>query len=161
MGMKIAVGSDHGGFDLKKRLIDNLETDVDEIIDEGVFDKSSADYPDAAERVALRVAGGAVDFGILICTTGIGMSIAANKVVGIRAALVCDIERAGMARRHNDANILCLGARFIGFDIAVEAARIFISTDFDGEKTDGERHKRRVNKISLIERRNINRQEDE
>ncbi|MCD6502174.1 ribose 5-phosphate isomerase B [bacterium] len=151
--MKIAIGSDHGGFALKRGLIDALDDERYEIIDEGVFDEKSSDYPDTAQIVASRIVEGDADFGILICTTGIGMSIAANKVAGARAALACDVARAEMARRHNDANILCLGAAYTTVETAGEAARIFLSTEFEGDKAGGERHKRRVQKIMSIERK--------
>lgn len=148
--MRIAIGSDHGGYKLKTFLVEALCDDF-EMIDFGTDSDESADYPIFAARVGRAVADGDCDFGIAICTTGIGVSIAANKVRGVRAALCCDLERAVMARRHNNANILCLGAGFIEPTAAIEMIKAFLSTDFDGVKLGQERHARRVEEIGEIE----------
>jgi ribose 5-phosphate isomerase B len=148
--MKIAIGSDHGGFRLKEFLKKELSADY-EIVDFGTNSEESADYPIHAARVAKAVAKGECDIGIAICTSGIGVSIAANKVRGIRAALVCDIHRAASARKHNNANVLCLGAKHIDPQIALEIAKIFLSTDFDGDKPGEERHRRRVDEMTQLE----------
>ncbi len=148
--MKIAIGSDHGGFKLKEFLKRELSAYYD-IIDYGTESEESADYPIHAARVGEAVAIEECRFGIAICSSGIGVSISANKVRGIRAALVCDIERAEMARRHNNANVICFGQEYIDEETALEAVRIFLSTDFDGDKPGRERHRRRVNEIAQIE----------
>jgi len=148
--MRIAIGSDHGGYRLKEFLKGALVADF-ELRDYGTDTEDSADYPIFAARVANAVAGGDCDFGIAICTTGIGVSIAANKVRGVRAALCCDIERVKMSRRHNNANVLCFGAGYVEPKTALEMARAFFSTDFDGIKTGQERHARRVEEITDIE----------
>jgi ribose 5-phosphate isomerase B len=145
--MKIAVGSDHGGLDLKKIVIDVLITDGIEVTDVGTDSSDSVDYPDYAEKVARLVIEKKADLGILVCGTGIGMSIAANKVRGIRAALAWDVYTARMARRHNNANILTIGGRVTGPELAREIVRTFIREPYDGG-----RHDARINKISEIER---------
>jgi ribose 5-phosphate isomerase B len=145
--MKIAVGSDHGGLDLKRVVIDVLVTDGIEVIDVGTDSADSVDYPDYAEKVALLVVEEKADLGILVCGTGIGMSIAANKVKGIRAALAWDVYTARMARRHNNANILTIGGRVTGPELAREIVRTFIREPYDGG-----RHEARIKKISEIER---------
>ncbi|CAB3394934.1 ribose 5-phosphate isomerase B [Kyrpidia spormannii] len=148
--MRVAIGSDHAGFALKTSihslLVDELGV---EVVDTGCTDcqnGKSVDYPDYALPVARMVARGEVDRGILICGTGIGMSIAANKIKGIRAALVHDLFTARAAREHNDANVLALGGRLIGPDIAREIVRLFITTPYSGG-----RHDRRLDKIAQIE----------
>ncbi len=144
----IGIGSDHGGYDLKQDVIDYLEKTGLEYKDYGCFDKTSFDYPDVAEPLAADVASGVLEQGILICGTGIGISIAANKVKGIRAALCHDVFSAEATRLHNDANILCMGGRVVGGGLAVRIVDAFLSTDFSYDK----RHERRVNKIMEIER---------
>lgn len=139
----IALGSDHGGYALKQELIAYLEKKGLEYKDFGCPDETSCDYPEYARAVAGAVAGGECDRGILICGTGIGMSMAANKVKGIRAALCGDCFSAQMTREHNDANILCLGARVSGPGLAIKIAETFLNTDFSGD----ERHMRRIAKI--------------
>jgi ribose 5-phosphate isomerase B len=146
--MKVAIGSDHGGLDLKETVISVLKELNLEIEDKGTHDRNSCDYPDFAQRVAEAVVSGACQHGVLICGTGIGMSMAANKVQGIRAALCNEIFSARMARNHNDANILCLGARVVGPGVAQEIVRAYFTSDFEGG-----RHARRVEKIGLLDTR--------
>ncbi len=144
--MKIAIGSDHAGFDLKEIIKNHLqEKDID-IIDVGTHTKESVDYPVFGEKVAETVQKREADFGIVICGTGIGISISANKVKGIRAALCTNEYMARMARRHNDANVLALGARVLGTDLALSIVDTFLSTEFEGG-----RHERRVHLIEKIE----------
>jgi ribose 5-phosphate isomerase B len=145
--MKIALGSDHRGFEIKGRIADTLRSWSYEVIDLGTFDKDSCDYPDYAFEVAKRVSSQEVDRGILICGTGIGMCIAANKVAGVRAALCHDAITAEMSRRHNDANILCLSADLLDEKLIERMLRIWLETKFEGS-----RHQRRVNKIGMFER---------
>lgn len=145
--MRIALGCDHHGLRLKQRILDLLEELGHEYHDFGCYSEEPVDYPDIANEVADEVALGKFDHGILICATGIGMSIAANKVKGVRAALCCDKFSAEMARRHNDANILCLGAERIASELACEVVGVYLSTNFDGG-----RHLRRVEKIRRLER---------
>lgn len=144
--MKIAIGSDHAGFALKEFLKKKLSDSGLEIIDVGTFSEESVDYPDYAEKVGKMVAEKEADFGILVCGTGIGMSIAANKLPGIRAAVCSNLFQAIMARRHNDANVLCIGSRVTGDEHALMIAQTFLS-----EKFEGGRHQRRVDKISDLE----------
>ena len=148
--MKIAIGSDHGGYKLKEFLKRELSADYD-MVDFGTDSPESADYPIHAAQVGKSVSKGECRFGIAICTSGIGVSIAANKVRGVRAALVCDMGRASGARKHNNANVLCLGQNYIDEQIALEIANIFLTTDFDGDKPGHERHRRRVDEIAEIE----------
>ncbi len=143
---KIAIASDHAGYELKKSLITYLNSLSYKVEDFGTYNSESCDYPDYAARVAKEISDGNFEKGILICGSGIGVSITANKFRGVRAALVCDVERARLARLHNDANILCLGARFTDEQSAKEIVKIFLETDFEGG-----RHSIRVNKISSIE----------
>ncbi|MCX7795459.1 MAG: ribose 5-phosphate isomerase B [bacterium] len=144
--MKVAIGSDHAGFRLKEELKNYLVSLNIDIKDFGSHSEESVDYPDIAKEVALSVAKGEVDRGILICGTGIGMSISANKIKGIRAAVGNELLSVRLSREHNDANILTLGARIIGIEIAKEAVRIFLDTPFLGG-----RHQRRVEKIKEME----------
>lgn len=147
----IAIGSDHGGFDLKKDIIDFLVQNGYKYKDLGTFDGSCpSDYPDHGLAVAREVADGNCKLGIIICGTGIGISISANKVPGIRAALCTDTYMARMSREHNDANILALGARVIGPGLALDIVDTFIKTSFTGETHP--RHKQRVDKIIQIEK---------
>lgn len=145
--MKIAIGSDHGGFPLKGVIADLLRSRSIEVIDVGTDSDKSVDYPDFGEKVAKMVAGGEADSGIVICGTGIGISIAANKVPGIRAALVTDSFMARMAREHNNANILALGGRVISPDSACEMVTAWLDADFEGG-----RHQGRLDKITQLER---------
>lgn len=145
--MRVALGSDHAGFDLKeglKRSLDELGVACDDL---GCPSADPVDYPDIAAAVARRVTGGAADRGILVCGTGIGMAIAANKIDGIRAAPAYSVETVALARRHNDLNVLALGARTTPQDTAFAFVRTFLDTPFDGG-----RHQRRVEKIAALER---------
>ncbi|MGO0123401.1 ribose 5-phosphate isomerase B [Desulfothermobacter acidiphilus] len=145
--MKIAIGSDHGGWQLKQVVRRFLEEEGLEYRDFGTHSPESCDYPDIAFAVAEAVARGDFDRGILICGTGIGMTIAANKVPGVRAALCHDTYSARMSREHNDANVLGLGERVIGPGLALEIVRTWLAASFAGE-----RHRRRVDKILARER---------
>lgn len=140
----IVVASDHAGVDLKARLIKLIGEAGHEVRDLGPADTNSVDYPDYAHKVARAVAAGEADRGILICGTGIGMSLAANRHLRIRAALCHDAFTAEMARLHNDANVLCVGARSTGEAVAEQIVRIFLGTAFEGG-----RHQRRVDKIEM------------
>lgn len=139
----VAIGSDHGGFDLKELVIRHLEEKGVDVNDMGCYDKNSCDYPVYGKAVAQTVADGSCDKGIVICTTGIGISITANKVKGIRAALCADSLSAKLTRLHNDANVLAMGAGIVGPNLALEIVDTFLDTEFSGE----ERHQRRVNAI--------------
>lgn len=139
----IAIGSDHGGFDLKQKVIAHLKERGLEYKDYGCADKSSCDYPIYGAAVAKAVASGECDRGIVICTTGIGISITANKVKGIRCALCGDPVSARLTREHNDANILAMGAAIIGESVALAIVDTFLDTEFSGV----ERHQRRVDLI--------------
>lgn len=139
----IAIGSDHGGFEYKEEIIKHLkEKGYENIIDCGTYSKDSCDYPIIAKEVAKKVVSKEADKGILICGTGIGMSIAANKVKGIRAALCGDTFSARATRAHNNSNILCLGERVIGIELAFDIVDIWLKTDFEGG-----RHQRRIDEI--------------
>ncbi|ABZ83486.1 ribose 5-phosphate isomerase b [Heliomicrobium modesticaldum Ice1] len=150
--MKIAIGSDHGGFRMKEDIGAFLAEEIElagvkpEVIDKGTFSEESVDYPEFGVKVAKAVVEGEADFGIVICGTGIGISIAANKVPGIRAALCGDTFSARMAREHNDANVLALGARVIGPGLARDIVAAFLSSAFAGG-----RHARRVDMLRAIE----------
>ncbi len=147
--MRIAIACDHAAVALKDKVVEWLEARGHEAVDLGPTDVAAADdYPDYAERVTDEVTAGRVESGILICGTGIGMSLAANKVPGIRAAAATNTFMARMARAHNDANVLCLGARVIGEGLAEEIVEAWLTTSFEGG-----RHTRRVDKIRAIERR--------
>ncbi len=146
--MKLAIASDHGGFELKERIKKMLLDAGYELADSGCENAEGCDYPDYALKVAKEVAGGNAEFGILFCGTGIGMSMAANKVRGIRAAVANSAEQAKLSREHNNANILCIGARVLGNELAEHIVKTFLTTNFSNE----ERHLRRVNKIMEIEK---------
>jgi len=146
--MKIALGSDHAGFELKEKIKLKLQAQGIIIQDRGTHSADSCDYPDYAQAVADEVAAHGADFGILVCGTGIGMSIAANKVPGIRAARAVTESDAELAREHNDANVLTLGARITGDDEAFKIIDKWLATPFTG----GDRHVRRIDKIMAIER---------
>lgn len=141
--MKIAIGSDHGGFDMKELVKAHLEAKGVDVVDKGCYDKSSCDYPVFGRAVAEAVAAKEADMGIVICTTGIGISITANKTPGIRCALCSEPLSAKMTRLHNNANVLAMGAAMIGANMAYEIVDTFIGTDFSGE----ERHQRRIDLI--------------
>lgn len=141
--MKIALGSDHGGYDLKVKIIEHLKEREIEYKDFGCYDKNSCDYPEFGRAAAQAVAGGEYDRGIVVCTTGIGISMAANKISGVRCALCTDPYLAKMTRLHNDANMLALGGGITGANLALEIVDTFLDTEF----SEGENHKRRIGKI--------------
>lgn len=143
----IFVGADHAGFDLKNKLVEHLKK-KHEVEDFGTFSDESTDYPNYAVRVARAVLKEEGSFGILICGTGLGMCMTANKVDGIRAAAVSESKSAEMARAHNNAQVLCLGARIVDLDTAIECVDTFLKTEFDA---DHPRHARRVEKIAKVE----------
>ncbi|HIQ05198.1 MAG TPA: ribose 5-phosphate isomerase B [Anaerolineae bacterium] len=140
------MGSDHAGFSLKQEVVAWLEAQGYEVSDLGIDSLESVDYPDFARPVAEAVAAGKADRGILICGTGIGMSMTANKVPGIRAALCTDPYMARMSRLHNDANVLCMGGRVVGVGLALDIVETWLATEFEGG-----RHARRVGKIMQME----------
>ena len=144
--MKIGIGSDHGGFELKEYIKEYLDREGISNIDYGTNSIESVDYPDYGKKVSEAVVSKEVDKAIVICGTGIGISIACNKVKGIRCALCGDTYSARMSREHNDANVLALGGRVIGRDLALEIVSIWLKTQFEGG-----RHEKRVEKISEIE----------
>ncbi|HZJ70477.1 MAG TPA: ribose 5-phosphate isomerase B [Planctomycetota bacterium] len=143
--MKIAVGSDHAGYELKQRLAQALQRQGHDVLDLGTHGTQSVDYPDFAGAVAGAVAGGRAERGLLVCGTGIGMSIRANREPGVRAAKCNDPLEARMARAHNDANVLCLGARVLDPSVAEELLSLFLSTPFEGG-----RHATRVAKLGAV-----------
>ena len=145
--MNITIGSDHGGVELKEevKMVLHEFSDV-RVKDIGTFGRESVDYPDIAEKVCADVVSGKADRGIVLCGTGIGISIAANKIDGVRAALCTDVYSAIMARRHNDANVLALGGRVLGFGPAGEIVRAWIRTEFEGG-----RHARRIEKTMALQ----------
>jgi ribose 5-phosphate isomerase B len=144
--MRIAIGSDHRGVDAKRRIVASVTGMGHEVADVGPNGPDSVDYPDYAYEVSSRVAKGEADRGLLICGTGIGMCIAANKVRGVRAASCHDMIATEMCRRHNDANVLCLSADLLGEELMIRMVRIFLETPFEAG-----RHARRVEKICKIE----------
>lgn len=144
--MKIAIGADHGGFDYKQEIVEHLKSQGYYVEDFGTYTKESCDYPVIAKKVANAVTCRQFERGILVCGTGIGMCIAANKVKGIRAALCADTFSARLTREHNDTNILCLGARAIGNKLALDIVDIWIKTEFSGE----ERHKKRISMLEDV-----------
>lgn len=144
--MKVGLGSDHGGFELKEHIKEYLEKQGIEYIDYGTYSADSVDYPDYGKKLSQAVVSGEVDRGIAICGTGIGISIACNKVKGIRCALCSDTYSARMSVEHNNANILALGGRVLGKDLALEIVSTWLKAKFQGG-----RHERRINKISSIE----------
>ena len=146
--MKIAVGGDHAGFALKAEIASALAASGHGVEDAGAYDAAPSDYPDFARRVAQLVVTGACERGVLVCGSGVGASIAANKVPGIRAALCHDTFSARQGVEDDDMNVLCLGARVIGPELAKEIVRVWLSASFSGE----ERHRRRVGKIHEIEK---------
>lgn len=144
--MKIAIASDHAAFEMKRKVRELLESQGYEVEDFGTYTEDSVDYPDFAIPAAQSVANRMNDLGIIICGTGIGMSIAANKIRGIRAALCCSEETAKLARQHNNANVLCFGARTNTWENALIMVKTFLTTDFEGG-----RHQGRLDKIHRIE----------
>jgi ribose 5-phosphate isomerase B len=146
--MKIAIGADHAGFAVKKDIAEALRLAGHEITDVGTDSTEVCDYPDFAAMVGRDVAAGLADRGILVCATGVGMSIAANKINGVRAALAVSPEEIELTRRHNDANVLALGARYADAPTAKHYIKLFLETEFDGG-----RHQTRVDKITQLERK--------
>ncbi len=146
MNKKIAFACDHGGYELKDTIIKWLNDNGYEVVDFGCNSTASVDYPDYALPASQAVARGECDLGILVCGTGIGMSLCANKVKGIRAACCSDTFSAKMTRLHNDSNILCFGARVVGVGLAIELVRNFVESEFEGD-----RHIKRVEKVMAIE----------
>ena len=147
--MKIAVAGDHAGFSMKELLIRELTHDGHQILDLGAHDETPSDYPDFARAIGQALNSGKAERGILVCGSGVGASIAANKIKGIRAGLVHDTYSGHQGVEHDDMNVLCLGARVIGIASALEIARVFLKAAFSG----AERHKRRVGKILDIEQK--------
>lgn len=143
--MKIVVGCDHAGLELKQKILPHLNSLKHTLEDIGTYGPQSVDYPDYAVRVARAVASGDADRGILICGSGIGMCMVANRIPGVRAVQVCEPFGAKMSRRHNDSNVLCLGGRFIGLDLAVEIVDIWLAELFEGG-----RHQRRLDLIDRL-----------
>lgn len=147
--MRIAVGADHGGFPLNERVIDELRAKGHEITDFGTHDGTKPDdYPDYALAVGQAVQSGQADVAVLICGSGVGAAVAANKLRGVRAALCSDTYSAHQSREHDDCNVLCLGARVVGLELALDIVRAFVAARFTGE----ERHRRRLAKIADIEK---------
>jgi ribose 5-phosphate isomerase B len=144
--VRIAAGSDHAGFHLKQALINHVRALGHDVIDLGTHSDEAVDYPDFGAAVGRAVVAGEADRGLCVCGTGIGMSIAANKIMGVRAAVVHDISSAQLAREHNDANVACFGARVIGPVVATDSIEAFLSTGFDGG-----RHSARIAKIAGLE----------
>ena len=142
----IAIGSDHGGFELKNHVLRHLENSGYDVKDYGVFNEESVDYPDCAKPVCEAIQSGEAECGILVCGTGIGISIAANKYKGIRAALCGDVYSAKMAKEHNNANIICMGGRVIGRELAFMITDIWLNSEFQGG-----RHSGRIEKIHAPE----------
>jgi ribose 5-phosphate isomerase B len=144
---KIAIGSDHAGFALKSQLADHLREAGHEVDDLGTHSEESVDYPEYGALVARAVVDGQAEYGVCVCGTGIGIGIAANKVKGARAAVVHDATSARMARQHNDANVVCVGARLTGSQAAADAVDAFLAAEFEGG-----RHQRRIDEITELER---------
>ena len=145
--MKISIGCDHGALALKNKLVSHLEARGFEVKDFGTYTPDSCDYPEFAGAAAKAVASGACEKGIVLCTTGIGVSIAANKVKGIRCALLSDLMSARLTREHNDTNMMALGAGVVGEMLALQIADVWLGTEFSGDS----RHQRRINKMMALE----------
>ena len=145
--MKIAIGCDHGALALKNKVISHLKERGFAVVDFGTYTLDSCDYPDFAGAAAKAVAAGECDRGIVLCTTGIGVSIAANKVKGIRCALLSDLMSARLTRLHNDTNMMALGAGIVGESLALEIVQVWLNTEFSEE----ERHKKRIQKMMALE----------
>lgn len=144
--MKLMIGSDHGGYDLKQEVIKHLEELGHEVVDVGCYEPASCDYPDIAKAGCEKITSGECERGILICGTGIGISMAANKIKGIRAACCSDTFSAKFTRLHNDANVLCFGGRVVGPGLAIELVDAFLDNEFEGG-----RHQRRIDKVMALE----------
>src|SRR5258708_2835311 len=147
--MRIAFGSDHAGFDLKNQLMPSAAQLGHEIVDVGAFDASPSDYPDFAEAVGRAVLDGHADRGVLICGSGVGASVAANRIPGIRAGLCHDTYSAHQGVEHDDTNVLVLGSRIVGSELAKDLMRAFLAAHYSGE----ERHRRRIGKIAALEQK--------
>lgn len=145
--MKIAIGCDHGALELKDLMVAHLQKQGHEVKDFGTYTKDSCDYPEFAAAAAKAVAAGECDKGIVLCTTGIGVSITANKIKGIRCALLSDVMSARMTREHNDTNVMAIGAGVVGQMLALEIADTWLGTAFSGEA----RHQRRIDKVMALE----------
>lgn len=145
--MRISVACDHGALELKNALVSHLQKNGHQVTDFGTHTLDSCDYPDFAAKAALAVSQGSCDKGIVLCTTGIGVSITANKVKGIRCALLSDVMSARMTREHNDTNMMALGAGVVGQMLAFEIVDTWLGTEFSG----GERHQRRIDKMMALE----------
>ena len=145
--MKIAIGCDHGALELKNVMVEHLTKQGHQIKDFGTYTADSCDYPDFAAAAARSVAAGECDKGIVLCTTGIGVSITANKIDGIRCALLSDVMSARMTREHNDTNVMALGAGVVGQMLALQIADTWLGTEFSGEP----RHQRRIDKVMALE----------
>ena len=146
--MKISVGCDHGALALKNKVVAHLTKQGHEVKDFGTYTPDSCDYPEFAAAAAKAVANGECDKGIVLCTTGIGVSISANKVDGIRCALLSDVWSAKMTRLHNDTNMMALGAGIVGENLALEIVDTWVGTEFSGD----ERHQRRIDKLMALEK---------
>ncbi len=144
--MKVGLGSDHGGFELKEEVKKHLEKKGIEFVDYGTYSEESVDYPDYGKKVGEAVVSGDCDKGIVVCGTGIGISIAANKVKGVRCALCSESYSARMTRKHNDSNVLAMGGRVLGVELALDIVDTWLNTEFEGG-----RHAKRVDKIIAIE----------
>ena len=146
--MKIAIGCDHGALELKNKMMEHLQKQGHEVVNFGTDTPDSCDYPDFAAPAAQAVADGTCDKGIVLCTTGIGVSITCNKVKGIRCALLSDVMSARMTREHNDTNMMAIGAGVVGQMLALEIADTWLGTEFSGEA----RHQRRIDKVMALEK---------
>ena len=146
--MKVSVGCDHGALNLKNKLVSWLEAKGIEVKDCGTYNAASCDYPEFAAAAARAVASGECEKGIVLCTTGIGVSISANKIDGIRCALLSDVWSAKMTRLHNDTNMMALGAGVVGENLALEIVDTWLGTEFSGD----ERHQRRIDKVMALEK---------
>ncbi|MGA3214761.1 MAG: ribose 5-phosphate isomerase B [Acidimicrobiales bacterium] len=144
--MRVAVGSDHAGLDLKEHLAERLALLGHEVADLGTFSPEPVDYPDFGAAVGRKVVSGGADLGVCVCGTGIGIAIAANKIAGVRAAVVHDVTSARLAREHNDANVICFGERLTGPEVATDSLEMFLRSEFGGG-----RHLRRIEKITALE----------
>ena len=146
--MKISIGCDHGAFALKNKVAAHLSAQGHEVVDFGTYSLDSCDYPEFAAAAARAVASGECEKGIVLCTTGIGVSISANKIDGVRCALLSDVWSAKMTRLHNDTNMMALGAGVVGENLALEIVDIWVGTQFSGEA----RHQRRIDKLMALEK---------
>ena len=145
--MKIAIGCDHGGLEHKNAIVQHLKNRGFEVKDSGIYENHAVDYPDIAVKVCADITSGECQLGILVCGTGIGMSMAANKYKGIRAACCADTFSARMTRMHNDANVLCLGGRVVGAGLALDMVELFLNTEYEGG-----RHQKRVDMVNEFDK---------